>query len=109
MYVLQQVPFMLLFCLQFLGEKSIFDSPIYICGALIFCLVIVHSSLTCSVFAFLDPYLEFSPVNWVQERGIAHAYMIDCTVVPPPLMGQVGSCLICIIKISHDSIESFLV
>jgi hypothetical protein len=64
MYVLQQVPFMLLFCLQFLGEKSIFHSPIYICGALIFCLVIVHSSLTCSVFAFLDPYLEFSPVNW---------------------------------------------
>jgi hypothetical protein len=64
MYILQQVPFMLLFCLQFLGEKSIFHSPIYICGALIFCLVIVHSSLTCSVFAFLDPYLEFSPVNW---------------------------------------------
>jgi hypothetical protein len=26
--------------------------------------MIVHSSLTCSVFAFLDPYLEFLPVNW---------------------------------------------
>jgi hypothetical protein len=53
-----------LFCLKFLDEKSIFHSPIYICGALIFCLMIVHNSLTCSVFAFLDPYLEFSPVNW---------------------------------------------
>jgi hypothetical protein len=29
-----------------------------------FCLMIVHSSLTCSVFAFLNPHLEFSPVNW---------------------------------------------
>jgi hypothetical protein len=51
-----------------MGEKSIFHSPIYICGALIFCLMIVHSSLTCSVFAFLDPYLEFSPVNWYSEK-----------------------------------------
>jgi hypothetical protein len=71
--VLQQLPFMLLFCLKFLDEKSIFHSPIYIYGALIFCLMIVHSSLRCSVFAFLDPNLEFSPVNW-------HVGLSDCIV-----------------------------
>jgi hypothetical protein len=37
-YVPQHLLFMLLSCLKFLGEKPIFQSPIYICVALIFVL-----------------------------------------------------------------------
>jgi hypothetical protein len=63
MYVLQQVSFMLLSCLIFLGKIHNSLSNLHL-SSFLFCLMILHSSLTCSVFAFLNPYLEFSPVNW---------------------------------------------
>jgi hypothetical protein len=65
MYVPQYLLFLLLFCLKFLSEKSIFHSPIYICVAFILsydCTQFPH--IFYCIFAFPNPYLEFSPVNW---------------------------------------------
>ncbi len=52
------------FLFEILGRKVLISlSSLHLCS-FPFCLMIIHSSLTFSAFAFLNTYLEFSPVNW---------------------------------------------
>ncbi len=64
MYCTSATSFYASILFEFLGKSPYFTLQIYICVVFIFVFMIVHSSLTYSVFAFLDPYLQCSPWNW---------------------------------------------